>query len=171
MFFENGNQALFAFINLSKICNDMVWDFLKRNEEFESRTGEKLNNAIINLNRCQSEIEKIFYLTLQLYILDNGFKCYVIEPQYKVSVKHMYYVADFMIFDSKNPAFLLIVECDGHEFHEKTRKQVANDNNRDYELKSAGYDVLHFSGSEIYNDPTVCAVKVIDYIRKHEGRR
>ena len=171
MFFENGNQALFAFISLSKICNDMVWDFIKRNEEFESRTGEKLNNAIINLNRCQSEIEKIFYLALQLYILDNGFKCYVIEPQYKVSAKYTYYVADFMIFDSKNPDFLLIVECDGHEFHEKTRKQVTNDNNRDYELKSAGYDVLHFSGSEIYNDPTVCAVKVIDYIRKHEGRR
>ena len=58
----------------------------------------------------------------------------------------------------------LIVECDGHEFHEKTKDQVEKRNKRDYNLKMQGFDILHFSGSEIYKDPVGCARKCIDYI-------
>jgi hypothetical protein len=30
----------------------------------------------------------------------------------------------------------------------------------------AGYDVLHFSGSEIYNNPVECVAKVINYLQR-----
>lgn len=63
-----------------------------------------------------------------------------------------------------------MIECDGHEFHEKTKEQVIYDNEREYKLKSAGYDVLHFSGSEIYNNPYECAEKTLNYISKNNKK-
>lgn len=65
----------------------------------------------------------------------------------------------------------VLVECDGHDFHEKTKAQVEYRNKRDLELKKAGYDILHFSGSQIYKDPIKCANEIIDYlIIKAEGK-
>jgi very-short-patch-repair endonuclease len=51
----------------------------------------------------------------------------------------------------------LIVECDGHEFHEKTREQAARDKHRDRRLQSMGFPVFRFTGSEIWNNCLGCA--------------
>jgi very-short-patch-repair endonuclease len=45
------------------------------------------------------------------------------------------------------PAGRLVVECDGHDFHEKTKQQVTKDNRRERELQIAGWHVFRFSGS------------------------
>ena len=45
-----------------------------------------------------------------------------------------------------------IIECDGHDFHEKTKEQVKYDKQRERYLVSKGYKVLRFSGSEIISD-------------------
>ncbi len=50
----------------------------------------------------------------------------------------------------------LLVEVDGHAFHEKTKEQVAYRNERDRALQLAGYDVLHFSYSELTQRPSQC---------------
>lgn len=47
----------------------------------------------------------------------------------------------------------IAVELDGHDFHERTRQQVTQRNQRDRSLESAGWKVLHFSGSEFNTDP------------------
>jgi very-short-patch-repair endonuclease len=60
----------------------------------------------------------------------------------------------------------VLVECDGHDFHEKTKEQVARDKKRDREIKSLGFEMLRFSGSEIYKDPTSCAKEVTEYLIK-----
>lgn len=57
-----------------------------------------------------------------------------------------------------------IVECDGHEFHEKTKEQAQRDKERDRFLQSKGYAVLHFTGSEIYRNPFKCAHEVYKYL-------
>lgn len=57
----------------------------------------------------------------------------------------------------------LVVECDGHDFHEKTREQVARDKARDRFIVSSGYDVFRFSGSEIWRDPLSCIDQVVDW--------
>lgn len=64
----------------------------------------------------------------------------------------------------------VIVECDGHHFHEKTKEQVNRRNQRDYDLKMAGYDVIHFSGSELYNNPQECIQKVVDFLNKNNNQ-
>lgn len=52
------------------------------------------------------------------------------------------------------------VECDGHNFHERTKEQAARDKARDRALTSAGFRVLRFTGSEIHSSPMNCALQV-----------
>lgn len=54
----------------------------------------------------------------------------------------------------------LVVECDGHEFHEKTKAQAARDKSRDRELLLRGIPCMRFTGSEIWKDPFACAYQV-----------
>lgn len=60
----------------------------------------------------------------------------------------------------------LIVECDGHNFHERTKEQAARDRSRDRAAILAGYDILRFTGSEIWNDAWGCAAQVLIWVTK-----
>ena len=57
---------------------------------------------------------------------------------------------------------MLVVECDGHDFHEKTKEQAARDKSRDREFTRLGYRVIRFSGSEIYRDAEKCIDEISD---------
>lgn len=54
----------------------------------------------------------------------------------------------------------IVIECDGHDFHERTKEQAAKDRSRDRELSLQGYRVLRFTGSELYRDADKCACQV-----------
>lgn len=60
----------------------------------------------------------------------------------------------------------IAVELDGHDFHERTKEQVAYRNERDRDLQADGWTILHFSGSELYRDPVKCATSVFEFCRK-----
>jgi hypothetical protein len=47
----------------------------------------------------------------------------------------------------------LVVELDGHDFHERTKEQASRDKRRDRDLSAIGVPVIRFSGSDIYKDP------------------
>jgi very-short-patch-repair endonuclease len=53
-----------------------------------------------------------------------------------------------------------IVECDGHDFHEKTKEQAARDKARDRALQASGRAVFRFTGSEIFRnaDDLTCEI-------------
>ena len=57
----------------------------------------------------------------------------------------------------------LIVECDGHDFHERTKEQAAKDRARDREFQANGYTVFRFTGSEIWRDPCKCADQILGW--------
>ena len=65
---------------------------------------------------------------------------------------------------------MFAVECDGHEFHEKTKLQVARDKKRERYLTSIGCSMVRFSGSEIYKDPAGCAMEVLEMVRDAQFR-
>ena len=54
----------------------------------------------------------------------------------------------------------LIVECDGHEFHERTKEQAVRDRSRDRKAQMLGFAILRFTGSEIHRDPLGCALQI-----------
>lgn len=51
------------------------------------------------------------------------------------------------------PDFQVAIELDGHEFHERTKDQVAYRNMRDRKLTADGWQVFHISGSELWRSP------------------
>jgi hypothetical protein len=57
----------------------------------------------------------------------------------------------------------LIVECDGHDFHERTKEQAARDRERDRSFQNQGIEVFRFTGSELWRDPLGCADQVIKW--------
>lgn len=63
----------------------------------------------------------------------------------------------------------LVVECDGHEYHERTKEQAAKDRSRDRTLTSLGFDVFRFTGSELWRDPWGCACQLYDWAER--GRK
>lgn len=60
----------------------------------------------------------------------------------------------------------LILECDGHDFHERTKEQAARDRARDRVAQLEGLPILRFTGSEIWNDPLGCADEVLAFMEK-----
>lgn len=84
-----------------------------------------------------------------------------IKPQAKIKG----YRADFLLwFSYEKLAAGIAVECDGHQFHEKTKEQASRDKKRDREILAAGFPVVRFSGSDIYKSPQDCASQVSDLL-------
>jgi len=91
-----------------------------------------------------------------------------LSPQHGIECRGRQYRLDFLLepeyddklwFDSRGhgwPRFAL--ELDGHDFHERTKEQVAHRNQRDRDLQLDGWTVLHYSGSELVRDPAACVV-------------
>lgn len=60
----------------------------------------------------------------------------------------------------------LVVECDGHDFHEKTKEQARKDKSRDRTLQSCGYPVFRFTGAEIFQDVFKCIADILSFLIK-----
>lgn len=58
----------------------------------------------------------------------------------------------------------LVVECDGHEWHERTQQQAAYDRARDRALLRGGLSTIRFTGSEIHRDANQCAREVLEVV-------
>lgn len=69
------------------------------------------------------------------------------------------YRADFAVLF--NNGGKIVVECDGHDFHEKTKAQAQHDKSRDRFMQDKGWRVFRFTGSEIYKSPLTCATSVL----------
>lgn len=69
--------------------------------------------------------------------------------------------ADFVLSVPTESSRKLIVECDGHDFHERTKEQAARDRSRDRAVVAAGHRILRYTGSELYRDPMKCVREVL----------
>lgn len=101
------------------------------------------------------------------------------QPQKQFKVDGHTYYADYFfhcavcsqertsVFNSERGELTLadiIVELDGHDFHEKTKEQAKKDKERDRNLMKVGNLVIHFTGSEVYNDPVKTVHSTFEYI-------
>lgn len=90
-------------------------------------------------------------------IAPTGTVLFFLTPQAEVAG----YKADIALwFQCGRERGGLVIECDGHQFHEKTKEQAARDKARDRAMLTAGYPVMRFSGSEIFRDPVACVEQV-----------
>lgn len=96
------------------------------------------------------------------------FNCpdYVVRvfPQFQLEFGDVSYRVDFILICSNRmgDTSFLVVEVDGHDFHERTKEQVASDNARDRRLLKLGFPVIRFSGSEVFASPKSCAIETLN---------
>ena len=101
--------------------------------------------------------------------IDNNYDNYRVVPQKNFGRLH----PDFWIrgqFSSppecSDPLGAeVVVECDGHGFHEKTKEQARRDKARDRDLHAMGCPVIRFTGSELVANPIEKGRWVVDHIR------
>lgn len=129
---------------------------------------EELNHMIVDMEHCGSPIEQLLSIELNKQA-DNALPMYTIdyfiETQSKIKVGDSTYRVDFSIAVMyQGKLYKFVIECDGHEFHEKTKEQAKKDKKRDRDLIIGGYMVIRFTGSEIYQNPKICAREAINII-------
>jgi very-short-patch-repair endonuclease len=164
-------------------------------EEYENSAKQNLECDLAITREaliiCGSPLEQRFLITFLsfngqadvAYAPDgeNGFRfgCdmladsfFWIEPQRKISVDGHNYRADFLItYKTRKPLttrLRIVIEIDGHDFHEKTKEQALRDKSRDRLMAREGYVVMRFTGSEIFNDPQNAAAEVWHFLHKFE---
>lgn len=101
----------------------------------------------------------------------------IIEPQKKIGK----YKADLFISYSEYlkkegnanhfHTRTMIVECDGHEFHERTKEQASHDKKRDRFLQDSGFKVYRFTGSDIWKDTFKCANEILNTLRNSDRNK
>lgn len=102
---------------------------------------------------------------------------HVCEPGWEVAAQVPIgrYRADFTVTNNMNVKQYneipcrLVVEVDGHEWHERTKGQAARDKSRDRAIQADGWRVLRFTGSEVWNDPVSCAREIAAIQRRVEA--
>lgn len=95
---------------------------------------------------------------------DKPFMGWFLVPQFEIGQ----YRVDFLFGRGDRPtvAECVVVECDGHDFHEKTPEQAARDKARDRFLNLHVKAVLRFTGREIYRDPNGCVVEALEVLHR-----
>jgi very-short-patch-repair endonuclease len=63
---------------------------------------------------------------------------------------------------------LILLECDGHDFHERTKEQAAHDRRRDLLAQQDGFSILRFTGSQIHKDLYGCIYDVMTFVAQRK---
>lgn len=162
-----------------------VLQFIDRaSDMYGKMEGERFNQEMFNRfqdGHADSPIEQIFYTAVyavarfQHEDLDQ-------EPQLHPDTKEWFLPPGLYMQTQKNIGkfrvdFLfehfpwahqkevyapVIVELDGHAFHDKDKRQRSYEKARDRFFTKQGYRVLHFTGSDIVADPFKAAWEVFD---------
>lgn len=140
------------------------------------------------LARCESPIERrlaiaMAFMDVPLFFAEDGrrhpitpgeFSEKTFRERFKSEGLAIYSQAqigrhrvDFLIvalFQDRPALHFLVVECDGHDFHERTKEQARRDRSRDRDLLIGDRKVMRFTGSEIHSDAEKCAAQISDYL-------
>ena len=114
------------------------------------------------------ESDKPRYIACKLSNMGDGLENYrlFIRPQYPVTFdktfilapKNKSYIVDFLFELTKEIDFItypianIVVEVDGHDFHERTKEQAKRDKERDRYFTKVGYKIYRYTGSEVYQN-------------------
>lgn len=100
-------------------------------------------------------IEELVFMRLMQYADSEGWR---VIPQCPIGK----YTVDFLIdnyYSMKMKRTIpLVIECDGHDFHERTKEQAQHDKKRDRNIQSDGFLVFRFTGSEIWKSNGMCVI-------------
>jgi very-short-patch-repair endonuclease len=145
-------------------------DVENRLEWFKRRAAKKFEHEFrttIDRYGVTSPIEQIFLMEWKFSNAETELSV-KLSPQEPVATDEGSYRLDFQVKPATEgrATFVIGIELDGHEFHERTKEQVARDKKRERAIVRAGVTVLRFSGSEVFHNTRKCIAEVTDFIRK-----
>lgn len=177
---KNRDEATFDYMPPEPANEDSPISIFAR-ERGRLHKHYALQAAVEDEGLCESPIEKLLFWAILCELhwagwglsigecagwahlnhpVDPNIAC--VEPQAPIDRFHVDILVTLKEPHSDFKALLIAVECDGHEFHEKTKEQASHDKRRDRELQKSGLIVARFSGSDIWGDPFKCAREVIE---------
>lgn len=140
----------------------------QRHASKQSGFAEHLAWVEKRLNRCESDLERLFliifaYQTMAARIFTYGGKeplsgpvCTARRFDLSQQVRIAGYRCDFVItieFPKLGRRRRIAIECDGHSFHDRTQEQASYDRRRDRKLLAVGVPTIRFTYSDITSDP------------------
>ena len=179
---ENNNKSNYIPDNVLQFvekCADIV--------AYDAR-HDYLSNSQYKLKLCESPIEQLFIAAFTTLVKINNLSSIEISitrhtwVDYGISVSQQHkigkYRVDFLITYSDgefvddvnlttfpiNKSKKIIVELDGHKFHDKNERQRRYEKQRDRFFATRGYHVFHFTGSEVVKDPFNVAAECLAYL-------
>jgi len=156
--------ALVGIDRLEPRVKNMIYSYL----------SSELIGIAFDLDRCESPIEQMMHIELNHRLRSCHFRVPVyLKNQAEITTSEGKYRVDFLISiqippRNENNFKYIVVECDGHDFHERTKEQAKRDKSRDRDLQANGYIVMRFTGSEIWHSPLQCVSEVMRMIRRIE---
>jgi len=127
-----------------------------------------LQHCSLDIDKCRvdSPIEKQLLKELLAdktrYAIYKGIS---IETQRECLTQGHRYRVDFYIeIEHECGKTGFVIECDGHDFHEKTKEQAKEDSQRDRNFLKDGIYTIRFTGSEIYNNSRQNAEEIFEII-------
>ncbi len=148
-------------------ASDEIFSRLKATAEFDIDTF--FRHAIDRVEaQSESPIETLLGATMLICIKIFGAPCWrfgSIEGEISAVQQYQWrsHRIDLAVFLHGKPA--AFIECDGHQFHERSKEQAERDRSRDREIQTAGIVALRFTGREIWRDPFSCVNEIICALR------
>lgn len=169
----NETYNLENFLKLCRKAQELIFKSLQTSETSHFFVVCGLDDYLTKL----TPIEQIFAIGNYINSLTDNASFIEAEAQKEIYVSgiNKKYIADFYVdsYIENNKGELkeyrldkpLIIELDGKEYH-SNREQMNYDYDRENNLKIAGYDIIRFTGSQIFNDVYSCLKKVNKLIKK-----
>ena len=156
-----------VFCSLCDKAKYILWEEItKPNKYFIQCYG--LDEILTEL----TPIEQILYLALKIFnynICEDFPIVFDFSAQTHLSVLKNSYRVDFLISNMIicNTEYKcekrIIIECDGYDSHH-TKCQRNHDIERENNLKMAGYSIIRFSGTQIFNNPYDCVMRAFKFL-------
>jgi hypothetical protein len=153
---------------MTKPTFDDMWtsDFFQRHamgalkKALNDYEDELVSNFERSVKQCESPLEAAFAAWWVALGHGRGFEVWL-RHQVEVEAEGRTWRLDLVLtptgrFESLRNHPLcpkIAIELDGHDFHERTKEQVARRNQRDRVLGMSGWTVWHISGSEFHANP------------------
>jgi very-short-patch-repair endonuclease len=121
---------------------------------------EKLIREQLDAYSITPPIEQIFLMEWHFQRVEDRLGVRML-PQAKLELEGKRYRVDFLVSRAGSRRKLAI-ELDGHDFHERTPQQAANDKRRERILTRNGFVVLRFTGMEVVGNSKKCVEEVVE---------
>ena len=149
-------------INVSRLDNTGLTKIKENTERwYKVRNDVNEKNHLTPIEKIMSAIICSVHFMLDDYFC-GGMPYFFDIAQEKIGK----YRADFVIRGFENSEKKYVIECDGHDFHEKTKEQAKYDKQRERFFVSQGYNILRFTGSEIITDFEKVKLELFDLFKK-----